>query len=732
MAGLTPNAPEDAIYSPAHLNQAIEFVPPHDNALLIHLARRVQVSAPFMPLKQAVQVYSGLIQRMGRHKMFAALDPTVGAFFARMDEAIDARLVDAQRLQGLYRPILQAMHGFAEEKERRMEQMEPLPKLVRDEVVRIVRRMLDHMGRVPSSSNSRAMALDPALLRGLVTGRMMSASLAELLFDHTRRLGVSLAPAVLHQCFIAAAREGNSRLASMLLEYKTDSSYPDAGEVEREGARGVRQVLLQAQLNPDLDSMLGRLMPHLQARDAGPDTQRGAAAHRSTPTDEEHLQTMRYAWSMLLVRTGQQASVTTAHMLDLYAMMPREALCAHTLTPLMNALIAMDDPDAAWQIWLDALEMEKKSRQPGLFLDRITLAVATEICGRRDGLDAAVRLVDVHAARVRKVKSKFDLRPSERKLPLDTQNVNILIREAGSARSPSTAFRLWTASRPRWGARMNGFSLGLLMNAARVCEYAPPDDPDGFVDDVDTRWRLLLNEMDPRRHFRADEAPKKNEKYRQYEEDGFSKGDAGVLLDPPGYKWYTDYGTYRPWQRARHIFRDVVLYNWPFLSAVKSPLTVQGALLGFTSWGGSLATPAPIEHATTLPLPDAQYMHIIPALGTWQAYIRLLGTFSLVQEIPLALAWMKELGITPDHATMLIALTFVREVEGPRRLIKNWTADGGGALVRDEEILRKWLEEWLGDGTESREDSAPSVVPTEDDVWKYRGFMSMKRRRLIL
>jgi hypothetical protein len=742
--------PEDVIYESSVLADALSLVPIHDHALLIHLARRVQVSAGHMPILQVAEVYSSLVNQLGRHKMYAALAPTVGAYFVRMDQAIRNREIDIERMQGLYKRILKAMHNFAEDEDRLKNRLEPLPDVVRVEVYRVVRRMVDDMERAPSSSTSQAASLDAGLLRVLSNRRLMSLSLAQLLFEHAGRSGRPLGPAVLHQCVMAAMGEGNAKLAQTLLRVNgkslsriarsEDTRDGDTPRVEdghtktdpRYALWKVKDLLARAAFDADLDDMSRWLLPYLQTREDVSNHDLGSGGGTLPLTDEQHLQTMRYAWSMLLNRAGKHPGVTTSHMLDLYATMPEAAGCAHTLTPIMNALLALDDADVAWKIWLDALDKERSSGQPGRFVDHVTLAVASEICGRREGLDAAVRLVDQHAVRVKQLELQPDRRPASQTTTIDTQNVNILIREAASARSPSTAFRLWTASRPRWGARMNGFSLGLLMNAARICEYSPPNDPDGFVDDVNTRWRLLLSEMDPRSHFRADEPPKENEKYRQYEEDGFSKGDAGVLLDPPGYKWYTAYGTYRPWQRARHIFRQVVLDNWPFLRAVKSPLTVQSGFLGFASWGGSLPASPPIEHATTLPLPEARYMHIIPTPGTWQAYIQLLGTFSRVQEIPLALAWMKELGVKPERTTMLIALTFVREVEGPRRLIKNWTAGGGSKLVRDEEILRKWLEEWLRDGTDSKGGAKQPVVPTEDEVWNYRGWMSMKRRRLVL
>ena len=79
---------------------------------------------------------------------------------------------------------------------------------------------------------------------------------------------------------------------------------------------------------------------------------------------------------------------------------------------------------------------------------------------------------------------------------------------------------------------------------------------------------------------------------------------------------------------------------------------------------------------------------------------------------------MKELEIKPTKKTMLLALTHLGEVEGPRRVLANWE-NGQSRLVRDTEVLRRWLVDWVGRG-----------VPTENDVADHRRQMLENNVRL--
>jgi hypothetical protein len=136
---------------------------------------------------------------------------------------------------------------------------------------------------------------------------------------------------------------------------------------------------------------------------------------------------------------------------------------------------------------------------------------------------------------------------------------------------------------------------------------------------------------------------------------------------------------------------------------------------GLNVFGGKVDL-GPSHHQASarqnLDLPtSSQYTHISLSARSFHSFILLLGRRNLVSEIPLALAWMRGIGIKPLQKTLMAALTHVSESEGPARLITVEEGEGNSTRhwLRDEEVLRMWLEHWLG----------RKAVPSEDEVCAY-------------
>lgn len=488
--------------------------------------------------------------------------------------------------------------------------MEPLPALVRAETARLVERMISDFDRFPSASRKDSPGrLDSWLLTRLLTARYMSPRLMEVLVPFAKRIGWKFTPKHLHLAFVSAAQEGQTGKANEYLLMREEeeegprmesdkglmghgqdrqvgtldgeglesdettrprSNDPTAasslGEQAQQSARA-RHDISRARITPDFDKFTELLEPLLEddtgqlGSDTHPnDSTNGSRADRhidrqNLPDGQnatyEQIQTLRYSWSVLLARTAEHPAADASHLLDLFHAMPDLALCGHTMTPVMKALLERDNLDAAWDIWRWAVSREKYTSNPERYIDKVTLAVGSEILGRRRGLSAAVWLVDSYAQRpgAKHRSSEREIGQVNR-LPIDAQNVAILIREAASARSPTTAFRLWTAAQPRWGVWPNEVCLGLIINAARLCEYGK-NNPDEHVDDDATRWKILMNGLHPLRPLQPAIPPGEDPMFRAYEADGFSKGNHQVLLDPPGYKWFHTYGISRPWSTLR-------------------------------------------------------------------------------------------------------------------------------------------------------------------------------------
>ena len=473
-----------------------------------------------------------------------------------------------------------------------------------------------------------------------------------------------------------------------------------------------------------------------------------------------------YAWSILTTHLARSDNISVA---DLYALvqdMPREGISPHSVSPVIDGLVKKGAAQDAWRIW-EEMEQLHLSQSPLLdagandegrqvavkgtdfqqvFVDEVLLAASTYACAACQGLDAAVALVDTRAART---KSDTGHRDPSRAIQLDTTNLNVLLHLCVQQQRPNLAFRLFAAALPRWGVWPDAISLNLLLDCAR---FAVQD-----TDTMSSRLRALAGGF----HFRrsTDQRGESGE-YGKYDAAGFAAGDTRVLLDPvdeygntlvqaeynDGLRWY---------ERGRRLMREVVLDNHPQLGSITSPLDFRGI---FTSLDdilarGQLGQSARIGARDRAPLSKARYTHIIPDAVTFQAYITLLGFYNMPEEIPIALAWARDMGVEPTWRCMCSTLAFVCETEGPRRMVKGWyereipddvgglgaegasVQDEGGEgdkqaksgrakrgtrLVRDEEVLRRWLEDWVeGD------------VPTESEVAAFIHSVRTKGGRML-
>ena len=109
--------------------------------------------------------------------------------------------------------------------------------------------------------------------------------------------------------------------------------------------------------------------------------------------------------------------------------------------------------------------------------------------------------------------------------------------------------------------------------------------------------------------------------------------------------------------RGRLLFREIILTNWPWLSKTASPLRRSRFRDLFRA-----------ADATPLVPVSPAYTHIVPSDLSFQSYISMLGYCNRADEIPVALAWMKELSIRPTWKCMGLALMHTAEIEGPQTM----------------------------------------------------------------
>ena len=236
-----------------------------------------------------------------------------------------------------------------------------------------------------------------------------------------------------------------------------------------------------------------------------------------------------------------------------------------------------------------------------------------------------------------------------------------------------------------------------------------------------------------------------------------SLADIRVLLDDTTKPTQKDVGFWwgeRPaWQVAREVFREVVLGNWPHLKDVQPPAYVPTDALGggmsvvrpLFDFSKSSSPPTKSKNSNNdtaqpssssayqslsdHPLPTSPYPYpsIILDHRSFDAYIRLLCTHGLEAELPLTLAWMRELGIRPSQRSIRLALVRFETVgmsapfdevvleplfssssvdKGSKERINRWASRRGLEDTISVENgnspyahLWRWVREWVGPRT---------------------------------
>lgn len=183
-------------------------------------------------------------------------------------------------------------------------------------------------------------------------------------------------------------------------------------------------------------------------------------------------------------------------------------------------------------------------------------------------------------------------------------------------------------------------------------------------------------------------------------EDTFGEADRHKPKENQMAKWGSQHSVQgeRPADFVMRVFWTMLSQNFPLARQAAETTFVSPARRLFF---GAPETPAPLApkthalrdpayHAETLDFP-----HLYPSPTNMHLFIAVLGYFSASSQIPLALAYMKELSIRPSKKTLCLAL---------------WSYEEGGAMTGERTRLLKWLADWLGS----------KAVPTDQEIGLFR------------
>ena len=689
--------------------------------------------------------------------MLAPVSEVLRLFTSRIAQATredEVEISTPELLERLYMPVIRSIGWF----HRQSALVHPnadtgLNRYTDRLLVSLVDSLVHQIESSPTSSKTPTPTLSSGVLGLLFKKPFLQPELRKYLLGYTRTRGVTMSSWMWWRCFLSAVDEGEVKAAKrfrILAGQRAKVESGPGGSTSDERSKHDHQTTIDTKITREV--IKARTSRRVQdVLDLV-----GSRLYDTTPQTS-------HAWSHLLNATRKDPSIDISTLSSIRDSIPPEQINSHTLTPLMLSCLEKGDAGQAWQIWRDLVDRQSADADGGVYVDRVALAVGTLVAYHLSDLDASIRLIDSWAKRPSTTttnprpaaaspsssapasKSKTSCNPNPKypnpnlnqSIVLDTQNINVILNLCLRERRPSVALRVFTAALPRWGVYTDDISLTLLLDTCRF--HNPNSRPQAGrggrrhgsgsgreerydIPDIRDRLRQLTDSL----RFGRSEFPKPTPipsqeegygyGYEAYDAVGFAKGSISVILDPPGYVWRKEHSE-PAWRKARDIFRDVLFTNWPFLVNIPSvldfdigPYASQARDLSSIFRFSKSSSHPSTTSKSRIPSPHSRrpYLHLIPSANTFHSAIALLGYHNLPQEIPLVLAWMKELDIKPSKKTMLLALTHLGEVEGPRRVLANWE-NGQSRLVRDTEVLRRWLMDWVGRG-----------VPTENDVADHR------------
>ncbi|KZT68086.1 hypothetical protein DAEQUDRAFT_712523 [Daedalea quercina L-15889] len=294
-----------------------------------------------------------------------------------------------------------------------------------------------------------------------------------------------------------------------------------------------------------------------------------------------------------------------------------------------------------------------------------------------------------------------------RQVPMiDSHVINIFMSSLYRAGFTDTVFVLWEHMETLFNVRPDIYTFTILLKAARVASKCNPS------------FRGALAELGLS-HFIAKESgsdmPTRESCFSRVEmciTAEASKGSSGL--------WKGE----RAGLVALRIAREIIFSNWPELKHVSSPAEAlrptgdfQGSfpmttLLRTVLQRKTPATPSPDPKGANLKCTVTHpYPHIILSDILFRAYIDLLASESQIPQIPLALAWIRALGIKPQKDTLATALVYWAEVGMDAPLFEH-LRDGSSQYAR----LQRWMRGWVGE----------AHMPTDEVIWRH-----VRRRKLF-
>ena len=335
-----------------------------------------------------------------------------------------------------------------------------------------------------------------------------------------------------------------------------------------------------------------------------------------------------------------------------------------------------------------------KLLKTGLVIDQEALTTGVQTLTRNGKPHAAFLLLEKYALKPTDDNSS-EVSILHPPVAITTISMNEFLVSLKRISRPDAVFKFWDYMAVLYGTEPNTETLSILLQSARLA-IRMDDTVSGALAHMG-----LINPFRRRKVYRPNQS-------REEAVDAILT----VIGHPSrgGLRRYTS-GIWKdqlPLEAARKVFLQALFGNDTDrrLLSVESPANPMRASYdsdaSSESGIGLIPSIRPKKYVFTPP-PDlltvdgkSHYPQIAVTNANCFNYISLLGVCGSgrVAEIPLVLAWMKELGIQPSESTIAVALVFWAEVGVQAPLIEKWA---GGPENNEYSKLVNWIRDWVGE-----------------------------------
>ena len=399
------------------------------------------------------------------------------------------------------------------------------------------------------------------------------------------------------------------------------------------------------------------------------------------------------SWTSLLGFFSSSSSITADQLVQLFNRIRKtQPPTTVSYTVLMRALVYRGAYQRAIEIWHEMLAEDHP-------MDIQSLSAVIEACTLAKKYWEAFYILEVVASRgSQEGATQIASEGPHPRIKLTPAFIATFMENLAHSGRPDVAFMLWDYAEPLYGVTPDASVLNVLLGTARV-----------VVKYEETFAGFWANLRAKRSSAHSDNLSSPSLHVPDRDEVVES---LRLMLDRGAQKKHKPtglWGRVPAWQKATKIFYHAVLGNNPKLLHIPPPVTAMRSSVDdihrhpWAEFIRSIQGPSPVDEAfhnvdvnspaslARLGLyPLQAYPHIAPTRTSFHNLIHLLGMCGQANQIPMILAWMKELRIIPFEKTIAMALVFWAEVSLRAPLFEQFGGEG------EYQKLLNWLEGWVG------------------------------------